>query len=40
MVARTAVLRTVTLDTGHSPFLEAPEALADAIAQAAEANPE
>jgi pimeloyl-ACP methyl ester carboxylesterase len=35
MVARTAVLRTVKLDTGHSPFLEAPDALAAAIAGAA-----
>jgi pimeloyl-ACP methyl ester carboxylesterase len=36
MVARTAVLRTITLDTGHSPFLEAPDALADAISGAAQ----
>lgn len=35
MVAATPVTRTLTLDTGHSPFLEAPEALADAIAGAA-----
>ena len=34
MVARTPVLRSVTLETGHSPFLEAPIALADAIAGA------
>lgn len=35
MVAATPVVRSVTLQTGHSPFLEAPEALANAIADAA-----
>lgn len=34
MVAATPVIRTATLQTGHSPFLEAPEALANAIADA------
>jgi pimeloyl-ACP methyl ester carboxylesterase len=31
MVARTPVSRTVNLATGHSPFVEAPSALADAL---------
>jgi pimeloyl-ACP methyl ester carboxylesterase len=34
MVAATPVVRSVTLQTGHSPFLESPEALANAIADA------
>lgn len=34
MVAATPVARTITLQTGHSPFLEAPQTLADAIAEA------
>lgn len=34
MVAATPVARTITLRTGHSPFLEAPQALAEAIAEA------
>ena len=35
MVARTPVRRTLTLDTGHSPFVESPQALADALVNAA-----
>jgi pimeloyl-ACP methyl ester carboxylesterase len=31
MVTRTPVARTITLATGHSPFFEAPTALADAL---------
>jgi pimeloyl-ACP methyl ester carboxylesterase len=31
MVTRTPVARTITLATGHSPFLEAPTALVDAL---------
>jgi pimeloyl-ACP methyl ester carboxylesterase len=31
MVARTPVRKTVTLTSGHSPFVEAPQALADAL---------
>lgn len=32
MVQRTPVRTTLTLSTGHSPFVEAPQALADALA--------
>lgn len=32
MVARTPVRKTVTLTSGHSPFVETPQALADALA--------
>jgi pimeloyl-ACP methyl ester carboxylesterase len=35
MVEATPVRKVVTLDTGHQPYLEAPQALADAIAHAA-----
>jgi pimeloyl-ACP methyl ester carboxylesterase len=31
MLQRTPVRKTVTLNTGHSPFVEAPQALADAL---------
>jgi hypothetical protein len=31
MVERTPVRKTMALDTGHSPFLESPEALVDAL---------
>jgi pimeloyl-ACP methyl ester carboxylesterase len=31
MLERTPVRKTVTLDTGHSPFVESPQALADAL---------
>lgn len=34
MVARTPVRKTVLLATGHSPFVEAPQALADALLDA------
>jgi pimeloyl-ACP methyl ester carboxylesterase len=31
MLERTPVRKTLTLDTGHSPFVESPQALADAL---------
>lgn len=36
MVARTPVRKSVTLPGGHSPFLETPQALADALAAVAQ----
>jgi pimeloyl-ACP methyl ester carboxylesterase len=36
MVARTPVRKTLTLSSGHSPFIDVPQALADAIAQASQ----
>jgi hypothetical protein len=31
MVARTPVRKTLSLNTGHSPFVQAPQALVDAL---------